>query len=152
MNWEAIGAIGEITGAAAVVASLAYLAVQIKHNSQLLKRAATADAVSSFRGFSALLLASPDLPRIYQVGVEGMENLDPGEHGPFAVLAFNYLKAMEDLHYQYLHGAMDPEVWSGWELFARAYITSPGYQQYWAQRRKIFGPRFREWVDCPFTS
>jgi len=31
MNWEAIGAIGEIIGATAVVATLAYFALQIRH-------------------------------------------------------------------------------------------------------------------------
>jgi hypothetical protein len=31
LNWDAIGAIGEILGAAAVVATLAYLAIQIRH-------------------------------------------------------------------------------------------------------------------------
>ena len=30
MNWDAIGAVGEIVGASAVVLSLAYLAVQIR--------------------------------------------------------------------------------------------------------------------------
>lgn len=34
MNWEAIGAIGEIIGAAAVVASLIYLARQMRQNSE----------------------------------------------------------------------------------------------------------------------
>ena len=33
MNWDAIGAIGEIIGAIAVVATLGYLAVQIRQNS-----------------------------------------------------------------------------------------------------------------------
>jgi hypothetical protein len=32
MNWEAIGAIGEILGAVAVVATLGYLATQIKQS------------------------------------------------------------------------------------------------------------------------
>ena len=31
MNWEAIGAVAEIIGAAAVMISLVYLAVQIRH-------------------------------------------------------------------------------------------------------------------------
>ena len=31
MNWEAIGAIGEIVGAVAVVLTLAYLAIQVRH-------------------------------------------------------------------------------------------------------------------------
>lgn len=32
MNWDAIGAIGEIVGAAAVVLTLGYLAMQIRHS------------------------------------------------------------------------------------------------------------------------
>jgi hypothetical protein len=38
MNWEAISSIGEIVGATAVVVTLGYLAMQVKHS-----RAATAD-------------------------------------------------------------------------------------------------------------
>ena len=35
MNWDAIGAIGEIIGAIAVVATLAYLAQQIRYSSKI---------------------------------------------------------------------------------------------------------------------
>ena len=35
MNWDALGAIGEVVGAIAVVATLAYLAVQIRQNNKL---------------------------------------------------------------------------------------------------------------------
>jgi hypothetical protein len=38
MNWEAIGAIGEIVGAVAVVATLFYLAVQVRQNSRFVER------------------------------------------------------------------------------------------------------------------
>jgi len=34
VNWDAIGAIGEIVGAVAVVATLGYLAVQIRQNTR----------------------------------------------------------------------------------------------------------------------
>ena len=37
MNWDAIGAVGEIIGAIAVVVSLMYLAVQIRTSSKLAK-------------------------------------------------------------------------------------------------------------------
>jgi len=35
MNWDAIGAIGEIIGALAVVVTLIYLAIQTRHNSKI---------------------------------------------------------------------------------------------------------------------
>ena len=34
MNWEAIGAVGEILGAIAVIASLFYVAYQVKQNTR----------------------------------------------------------------------------------------------------------------------
>jgi hypothetical protein len=33
MNWDAVGAIAEVVGAAGVLITLVYLAVQIRHNS-----------------------------------------------------------------------------------------------------------------------
>jgi hypothetical protein len=44
MNWDAIGAVGELIGAAAVVLTLGYLAVQVKH-----AKAATADQSRIYR-------------------------------------------------------------------------------------------------------
>ena len=37
MNWDAIGAVGEIVGALAVLITLAYLAVQVRHSRDLLE-------------------------------------------------------------------------------------------------------------------
>ena len=37
MNWDAIGAVGEIVGAIAVVLTLIYLAVQVRHSRELLE-------------------------------------------------------------------------------------------------------------------
>ncbi len=41
MNWDAIGAVGEIIGAAAVVISVIYLAIQIKRQTDQARLAAT---------------------------------------------------------------------------------------------------------------
>ena len=49
MNWEAIGAVGEIIGAFAVVASLVYLAVQIRAQSRETRVSAMHDISVGFR-------------------------------------------------------------------------------------------------------
>jgi hypothetical protein len=46
VNWEAIGAIGEVLGAAAVVATLGYLAVQIRKKSRAVKNSAAQSMLS----------------------------------------------------------------------------------------------------------
>ena len=40
-NWEAIGAIGEVVGGVAVIATLLYLAIQIRQNAQSVRNAAS---------------------------------------------------------------------------------------------------------------
>ena len=44
MNWEALGAIGELTGAFAVVVSLIYVGVQVRHSAGAVRSAAANDA------------------------------------------------------------------------------------------------------------
>ena len=78
MNWEAIGAIGEVVGAAAVVITLLVLVVQVRQNnrgleeSNQLNRALTidrhADSISRWRG---RLMENADLSRIWLSAVEG---------------------------------------------------------------------------------
>ena len=46
MNWEAIGAIGEVAGAVAVFASLVYLALQIRQNTRAIRGSAEREMVS----------------------------------------------------------------------------------------------------------
>jgi len=38
MNWEAIGAVGDLVGGVAVIATLVYLAVRVKQSKALLER------------------------------------------------------------------------------------------------------------------
>ena len=59
----------------------------------------------------------------------------------------NFLKTFEDMHYQFSKGAMEPEVWQGWEQLGQIYFTRPGLRQYWSERRQVFSPAFRQWFE-----
>ena len=63
MNWEAIGAVGEILGAIAVLVTLIYLATQIKQHT-LATRAVTNSAYAeAAREFNMAIANSPELAR-----------------------------------------------------------------------------------------
>ena len=147
MNWSAIGAAGEVLGAVAVVFSLIYVAAQVRQNTKALRGAATANAIASLRDWNKELIGNPSVARIWGRGVENMEDLDDDGRAQFITLAFNLFKTMEDMHFQFRQGSMDPEVWDGWESFAALYLKRPGSQQYWAHRRKLFSRPFRDWID-----
>lgn len=78
MNWEAIGAVGEIVGALAVLVTLIYLAIQVRHA----RRAQQADAIRANRlerrEYHTGFRDSPYIPKIYSKIVRG-EELDEEE-------------------------------------------------------------------------
>ena len=53
----------------------------------------------------------------------------------------------EDAHYQYHQGALDPDVWEGYERLYAAYARAPGFQAYWKERRTTFRPEFQRFID-----
>ena len=147
MNWTAIGAIGEVLGAVAVVLSLVYVAAQVRHNTAALSRAASADAIAAIRHWNQSLIDDPVMVRIFSKGVEDMNALDDDGRARFVVLMLNFLKTFENMHYQFSKGAMEPEVWRGWGRLGELYLTAPGIQQYWTERRPLFSPAFQQWMD-----
>ncbi len=75
MNWNAIGAVGEILGALAVVATLFYVARQIRENTRAVARQSHLDRA---RNVAEPMLSSPhNLPRIYAKikAIDGSEPL-----------------------------------------------------------------------------
>ena len=97
MNWDAAGPIGEIIGAGAVVATLAFLAVQIRHSQRaqrdanvLARSAAVDSSFNQFTEFRVLIAADPEVARIWIAGRAG-ENLEEIEAEQFRQLALDYL-------------------------------------------------------------
>lgn len=86
MNWEAVGAIGEIVGAIAVVATLYYLALQIRENTA---RTRQVEANTNFQQVSPARLAlaqSEQLAKVLAKGLEDLALLEPSEQIQFDAL------------------------------------------------------------------
>lgn len=59
INWDAIGAIGEIVGALAVVVTLVYLAIQTRHNSKIALSSMELDLRNNFTAINDKLMSDP---------------------------------------------------------------------------------------------
>ena len=85
MNWDAIGAIGEIIGATAVVATLFYLATQVRHGVKLAESDAFERATKSYAETQSQLL-DPRLGELYLRGRQSYSALDELEKLQFNIL------------------------------------------------------------------
>ncbi len=147
MSWDAVAALGEISGAVAVVVSLLYLARQISQNTRAMRRSASHESVQGMLNWFSHALADPDLTRIWTRGIERLEDLTEDELARFALLQFNLLKVAEDVHFQHREGAMDPGLWEGWSQLFEQYLGAPGSMTYWSRRRQLFSPPFQAYMD-----
>ena len=79
MNWEAIGAVGEILAALAVVATLAYLAKQIRHQNDLTKYSAWESIFDGFNQVNAVPANSLEIAKIINAGLTQPKQLSADE-------------------------------------------------------------------------
>ena len=79
MNWEAIGAIGEVVGATGVILSLLYLAIQIRGEARAKRASTVHDQSNAYRDFLHSIAADDQLSDIYLRGLRDAEELDETE-------------------------------------------------------------------------
>jgi hypothetical protein len=147
MNWEAIGAIGEIIGAVAVVVTLAYLAVQIR-NSTRIARSATRQAIAeTAMTHGTNLVADKDLMAALLKDLKG-EDVD--EVNWTRLMAHNYItmRHYENIYYQQLAGMIEPDEWRGFRENLQAVLEWRSMRLFWKNEGHYYSDAFREEVSA----
>jgi len=76
MNWEMIGAIGEVIGAAGVMASLIYLALQIRTSNRAARQATMQELLDRQQTLMSQLTGPGDLADTFVRGLADFDSLD----------------------------------------------------------------------------
>jgi hypothetical protein len=153
MDWNALGAIGQIVAAAGVIISLVYLSRQIAQNTRSLKNANAALVQSNFQQLARQAYLDRDLADLVIRAMADAEDLPPAERLASRAYFFDWLKTAEIAHHQYRCGELDESLWVASLEFYKAYFKTPGFRSYWAERQSAFVPEFRaamgEWLEAP---
>ncbi len=147
MNWEALGAIGEIVGAAGVIVTLGYLAVQIRQNTQSVRASAFQEAIRDATQSIDQLGRDADLTRIWFAGMRDFEALAREEQQRFAVYCTSMFRRYEIIIYQARRGSLDPESWEGIREHLKWAVSHPGTVAWWKRARNLFNRQLREFVE-----
>ncbi len=148
MNWEAIGAIGEIIGAGAVVITLAYLAAQIRSGRQALRTNVRDSAFQQLQDWNLHLVQDEKLPLLFQRGAMGFDEFDDAEQARFVHVAYSFIKLFENLYLHHRDGSLGPEGWRDNKMILEGYVRQPGLQRYWQLRKRVFNQDFVAYVDA----
>ena len=149
MNWDAIGAVGEVVGAFAVVLTLAYLTMQVRQ-ADLGIRASTYQSLLAERAnVNMTISANADLASIVRRGFSG-EELDPDERQRFHGIALQAFLLFNSAHRLYQSGVIDDDDWRTDLGLIVAWKSWPDFSSWWSTQRNLFNPVFADFVDdCP---
>ncbi len=151
MTLQDLGNIGEFVGAIGVIASLVYLAVQIRQNTRSVRASMFQEAVRDFALASDVLASDADLARIWRTGIRDFDALEPDERQRFAAYALGLFRRTENVFFQTQHGALDLAFGESVVSHVRLMGSWPGIVAWWTRARVLFSPSFREYVDRELT-
>lgn len=147
MNWDAIGASGEVLGAIVVVASVIYLGIQIRHNTRASRDEAYRDiftAVSS--QFS--IMAEPENCQVLLKGFANFKALTPGEKFQFDSLLCAWMTLLESSVISNEADLILDETMENWAHYMRPrFFCYSGFALWWEQAQGNFHPDAVQWVD-----
>lgn len=146
MNWEAIGAVGEVLAAVGVILTLGYLAVQIRQNTAMM----TAQTVqASVDATQRVLLYRAEHAEVRAVlrKARSDEALSPDEFEVVtAYLQASFMNFQARLQHN-TRGVFDASVNESYERILIDYLEQPYVQRWWAYARALYGDAFREHCD-----
>jgi hypothetical protein len=142
---ETINAIAQLIAAAGVIASLFYLAAQIRQNTRSM-RAVVLDALT--RGIADILSRqTPEVLRSFARVVENLEDASEEDRLHALPALFALFKLFENAWFQQRQETLDREQWQGWDAYIRTYFHRPGVKSWWLMRRAAFAPGFRDYIE-----
>ena len=146
MNWDAIGAIGELVGALAVVLTLLYLSAQIRQSNRATHSASIQEATTAFNGINAWIANDESMARIFRIGIQDLDKLNDDEKIRFSFLMLSTFHVFETIFLQNRAGTIDASMWEAEIRSLVILATAPGGRQWWVTNPYSFTTEFREFV------
>ncbi len=153
MDIMELGAIGELVGGAAVLATLIYLAVQISGSRQALKTQTHHNLLMAGQRPTELMLADAELADIVTRGHDDPTALSPGEWQRYSAYVFMMINAWEYGYYLSRSRSVPAPLWEGgnsyWSEIAR---TKLGVLKFWRENEHAFAEPFRSHAGAIFPA
>ncbi len=149
MNWEAIGAIGEILGAIAVIGTLAYLAVQVRHLKSELHVSSFRDMTESFAGVSNSVATSPELAAALEKANAG-ESLTPVEIRMLDSHFISWMNAFELLYTQVSTEAIEIQQVTIAGVLTTFLSQERWARGYWDRKKNYWSKNFQAVIDAEY--
>ena len=147
MNWDALGALSELVGAIGVVVTLAYLAIQIRLNSEAVKAGAAQTVMQSMSEYFRAPSESPQLAGLLTSAFANFDELEEAEITQMFYFVFSWFRLVELAHHHYRLGNIPDSFWDGQITLMSSLMRTPAIFRFWDVRKNVFSGEFRNFID-----
>ena len=144
MTLEDYGNLGELIAAIATVATLVYLALQIRQNAKSVRGSVAQGVIESEIATAALIAQHPG---IYGRGNSNPTELNDEEQIVYEQIVFIEITQTWNAFAQYKDGLMNKTVFAAFQVAWANSMQVPGFRSYWAKIREEFPQDFCQYVD-----
>lgn len=148
MSWDAVGAIAELPGGLATVATIAYLAVQIRQNTRSVQASSAATYREGNAAFSTLIAENEELAELYYRGLDEPDSLSPLEWNRFLNLTSMVLTYLHEAEALQAAGVLPEGPARTRDAQVRFFATKPGFRAMYEEHREAQPPDFRTRMDA----
>jgi hypothetical protein len=149
---QLLGDFSDFFGAIAVVITLIYLAIQIKHNTQSGQIAAAQSFAEVDNGFVSVINLSGELPEVLHRGAKGLSELEGGDAIRFMAFHDQVFVSIHAAYLQWQAGTLDERLWRTFKHALIALLSQQGQKDWWGLRRHWFDDEFQTYVDRTLKS
>jgi hypothetical protein len=144
---ETLSAIAQLLAAIGVIASLFYLAAQIRQNTRSQRSVVVDSLTSSLITLLGPQTTDPILTRAFASAIEDWYGATEEERLRAIAVLFTVFKLFENAWFQKRQGTLDAQQWEGWDAYMRMYYHRPGVKIWWQMRRAAFASGFRDYIE-----
>ncbi len=149
---QLLGNYGEFIGAIAIVATLIYLAVQLRQNTASVRASAYQEWVTSNVEID-MSMSNPAQSEIIEKGNHDSSDLTRETYVAYAMTHLAIMQMAQSTDYLYRSGSLDRELWEAEMNRVAGILAAPGVRQWWdAGGRTQVTPRFAKLIESTQSS
>jgi hypothetical protein len=148
LTLQDLGNIGEFTAAIVTLATLIYLAVQLRNSNSIASWEAHRSSVSAFNTAVQEIVGTDGTARIFRMGLIDLEQLNEVERIRLHFLLIQMLLNFKDVLEARDKGIYDEQTYEAWEGFICSIFNMPGGEIWWKENKMSFIERVRQAIDA----
>jgi hypothetical protein len=151
MSLEQASLISQIISAVAILASLAFLAFQVRGNTRALRSQSYFNGMTHGQRPFEMMVADKDLTRIVNTGYNSPAALSQDDRERFNLHTFMLINSWEYFFYQNQDGSIPKQLFTGTDAHMRVLVRSkPGLRSFWDEYRHAYEEPFLSYVSAVF--